>query len=376
MRSRTDLDIRVFYLWDFGVRRTHDPGFGKDIAWDTDLLSGYDSEFVPNTARHPGAEHFFGFKNPEVIRRLESWKPDALLLFGYKWATHLRVAFWARTKGIPLIFRGDSHLIGRERVPPAMRLALGLIFKQFSAFLHVGAANKEYFRAFGVPESKLFFAPHSVDASLFDPSLPAHRAATEMLKSQLGLQPESRIVLYAGKLVDAKQPLELLEAFGSLNPKGAALVFVGDGELLGRLQSRAKELSTAAGAAPVRFLPFANQSEMPSRYLLAEVFVLPSKGLYETWGLAVNEAMHMGIPCLVSTRVGCQRDLVIDNETGWVFDPLGGDNLKLTLARALSDVSSPDRRAALRAEVERRVSRYTYAATTRGLRDALEFIQR
>jgi glycosyltransferase involved in cell wall biosynthesis len=53
---------------------------------------------------------------------------------------------------------------------------------------------------------------------------------------------------------------------------------------------------------------------MPARYLLADLFVLASRGLYETWGLAVNEAMHMGVPALVSDRVGCQRDLVRDKE--------------------------------------------------------------
>jgi glycosyltransferase involved in cell wall biosynthesis len=58
---------------------------------------------------------------------------------------------------------------------------------------------------------------------------------------------------------------------------------------------------------------------MPARYLLADIFVLPSRGHYETWGLAVNEAMHLGVPCLVSDLVGCQRDLVTPGETGWVF---------------------------------------------------------
>jgi glycosyltransferase involved in cell wall biosynthesis len=121
-------------------------------------------------------------------------------------------------------------------------------------------------------------------------------------------------------------------------------------------------------AAPgtVHFLPFANQSEMPARYLLADVFALPSRGLYETWGLAVNEAMHMGVPCLVSDRVGSQQDLVTPGKTGWVFRAEDPADLRVQLDQALtSDLEG------LRKNVAARIAGYTYAQTTQGLLAAL-----
>jgi glycosyltransferase involved in cell wall biosynthesis len=111
---------------------------------------------------------------------------------------------------------------------------------------------------------------------------------------------------------------------------------------------------------------------MPARYLLADLFVLPSRGPYETWGLAVNEAMHLGVPCLVSDEVGCQRDLVTPGETGWVFDPDDPAALEAALRRALADLGQAEVRAALRAAIGRRIAGYTYAATTAGLLNALE----
>jgi glycosyltransferase involved in cell wall biosynthesis len=366
MRSHTALEFRVFYLWDFGVTKQRDPNFGKSFEWDVDLLSGYDSEIVPNTAGKPGAEHFFGFRNPSLTGRLSAWKPDALLLFGYKWATHMRVIAWASSRAIPLIFRGDSHLIGRGLPPLHVRLALRALFSRFAAFLYVGEANREYFEAFGVPSRKLFRSPHSVNAELFDPERPGETEAAQGLRSQLGIGPGTLVVLFAGKLVPAKQPAELLAAFLKMNPRNAALVFVGDGPERERLQAQA-----AAGAATVHFLPFANQSEMPSRYLLADLFVLPSRGTYETWGLAVNEAMHMGVPCLVSTRVGCQRDLVTHCETGWAFDPEDPQALGAALAQALADLSSTARRTEIRRAVAARISGYNYVQTTNGLVAAL-----
>jgi glycosyltransferase involved in cell wall biosynthesis len=366
VRAHTSVELRVFYLWDFGVVPRVDPNFGTPVAWDVDLLSGYESEFVPNRAAHPGAERFLGFDNPGLPRQMGAWRPDALLLFGYKWASHLRAVAWARWHRIPILFRGDSHLLGRGLPALPARLALRLLFSQFASFLYVGQANREYFAAFGVPPSRLVFAPHSVDASLFDRHHRAHRAAAGRLRADLGLEASARVVLFAGKLVAAKQPRELLEAFLGLRRAGAALVFVGDGPEKPALEERAR-----GADVPVRFLPFANQSEMPARYLLADLFALPSRGLYETWGLAVNEAMHMGIPCLVSDRVGCQRDLVEPGVTGWCFEAEAPGALAKGLAQALDDTASAPRREGMRAAVERRIAGYTYARTTEGLLAAL-----
>jgi glycosyltransferase involved in cell wall biosynthesis len=362
LRTHTPIEFRVFYLWGFGVSVQRDPLFQAAFKWDVDLLSGYESEFVPNVAREPGTDHFSGLRNPQLTARLAAWKPDALLLFGYKWASHLRAIAWARWRGVPLVFRGDSHFLGRPAPGWHRLLPLRLLYRQFAAVTCVGSANRAYFQRLGVPAAKLFFAPHAVDESRFDPATPAYRSAAAELRGQLGLAPETRVVLYAGKLVPWKQPRELLEAFLSLAPRDAALVFVGDGEEKAALAARAAD----APPGRVHFLPFANQTEMPSRYLLGDIFALPSRGLYETWGLAVNEAMHMGVPCLVSDRVGCQQDLVTDGETGWVFRACDPAHLREKLASALAaDLPS------FRPRVAARIAGYTYAQATTGLLAAL-----
>lgn len=372
LSENTSLEFRVFYLWDFGVTRKYDPNFAASFEWDVDLLGGYPSEFVPNVAASPGAEHFFGFRNPGLTARLAAWRPGALLIFGYNWASHMRAIAWARLSAVPILFRGDSHLIGRGVPSIPVRLALRVLYAQFASFLYVGDANREYFAAFGVPGQRLFFSPHSVNSALFDPSAPRNRAASEELRSKLGVKSGTKIVLFAGKLVPAKQPMELLEAFVAVNPPDTALVFVGDGPEKGRLKAFA---SSNVQAAEIHLLPFMNQTEMPGLYLSADIFVLPSRGSYETWGLAVNEAMHMGTPCLVSDRVGCQRDLVIPGETGWVFDPGDPSALRNALAKALAETGSESRRGQIKEAVIRRISGYNYRQTSEGLLGALSALQ-
>ena len=218
-----------------------------------------------------------------------------------------------------------------------------------------------------MPDEKLFFAPHAVNAAHFDPASPAHRNISLALRVELGLTARTRVILFAGKLIPQKQPRALLEAFLALNLPDTALVFVGDGP------EKPDMLALAAQTSPdanLHFLPFANQSEMPSRYLLADLFVLPSRGSYETWGLAVNEAMHLGVPCLVSDHVGCQRDLVTDGETGWAFRADDPASLREKLATALATLARDP--AAIHAAVATRIASYTYAQTTTGLLAALQ----
>lgn len=364
LRAHTALEFRVFYLWEFGVTARRDPQFGTTFQWDVDLLGGYDSEFVPNVSRDPGTHHFNGLDNPHLTERLAAWKPGAVLLFGYNWRAHQHALWWARRRGIPLLFRGDSHLLRRASLTFLHRVPLRLLYRQFAAITYVGAANRDYFTALGVAPGRLFFAPHSVDAEHFNPGDAATRSAADRLRVELGLTGQ-RVVLFAGKFSDAKQPAELLGAFLQVATAADALVFVGDGAEKARLMA----LAATKPGVQVRFLPFANQSEMPARYALADLFALPSKGHYETWGLAVNEAMHLGVPCLVSDVVGCQRDLVTPGETGWVFPAEDQAALASTLSAALRAPAKELRRLGDNARA--RVGGYTYRQTSEGLLAAL-----
>lgn len=368
LKTNTELPFRVFYLSEFGLKPAHDEKFQTSFAWDVDLTTGYDWEPVPNTAGNPDTLRYDGLRNPSLWRRLKVWRPDAILLFGYNYHTHVRLIARARLHRIPLIFRGDSHLIGRTQSFGAIkRHLLSFLYRQFSAVTYVGQANRDYFKALNVPDERLFFSPHSVNAAHFNASS-ALQANVSNLRASLGLEPTTRIVLFAGKFIAQKQPIALLEAFLFAMIPNTALVFVGDGPEKSALHARV----AAQSGARVHFLPFANQSEMPTRYALADLFVLPSLGTYETWGLAVNEAMHMGVPCLVSDHVGCQRDLVTDGETGWVFPARDAQALAEKLKVALNTLEHDS--ATIRRAVRQRIESYTYAKTTTGLLNALKAV--
>lgn len=74
---------------------------------------------------------------------------------------------------------------------------------------------------------------------------------------------------------------------------------------------------------------------MPVVYRLGDVFVLPSKGPGETWGLAINEAMACGRAVIASDKCGCSCDLILKDKNGYVFQNSNLQSLQACMGLAL-----------------------------------------
>ena len=111
---------------------------------------------------------------------------------------------------------------------------------------------------------------------------------------------------------------------------------------------------------------------MPRAYAIADIVVLPSYGIYETWGLAINEAMCLSRPVIVSSHVGCAQDLVHPYENGLIFSAGDIQALADALTEAFSD---PARLKKWGQNSQEIVSRYSYKQSTEGLLQALAYLQ-
>jgi glycosyltransferase involved in cell wall biosynthesis len=337
LASHPEIQVRVFYTWHGNSQGQNEPGFGRHVKWDIPLTDGYDFEVVPNISKKPGTHHFFGIRNPGLTSQVLQWKPDAVHLTGYAYPSHLALMRHCHRHGVPLLFRGDSHVLdsrgGLRSV--AKSALLRAIYRWPSAFLAVGSANRDYYRAYAVPESKLFHCPHSIDVARFaEPHDELECAAAEW-RRELGIASTTRVLVFAGKFEEKKQPLPLARAFLAHAHPGWLLLMVGDGKFRPQLEELA-----AAFPERLKLLPFQNQSRMPLVYRLGDIFTLPS-AYGETWGLAVNEALACGRPVLVSDKVGCARDLVCGSRTGSVFRAGDWDNFQNVFAEMKSRIFSP-----------------------------------
>jgi len=365
--SKSEFDFKVFYLWDFGVTQQVDAGFKRSLQWDIPLLDGYSYEFVPNISSNPGTQNFWGLQNPSLSAQVKAYNPDAVLLMAYNYASIYHFLWSWRSNSIPLLFKGDSHrLIPSQGIKARLkRQWIDLIYRQFAACLYVGKANYEYFYYHGVPSDRLFFAPHAVDNDRF--LAQAEIAIQEAMtwKQELGIPESDNVILFAGKFEPKKRPLDLLQAFLEANLDRVSLLLVGDGELERDLRI------TAAKHRNIYITPFQNQSLMPRTYAIADLVVLPSYGSGETWGLAINEAMCMGCPVIISSHVGCAQDLVVPNLNGLIF-PAGDTE---ALANCLKEAFSDRLRLKTWGEASRKIiEQYSYTQTTEGLSKALSYL--
>ncbi len=355
------VDLHVFFGQRLTPAQQANAGFDTPFDWDVDLLSGYASTFLTNVAARPGPDHFFGSDTPEIGALLRSGDFDALLVFGWYLKTFVQTTWAAKRLGLPVLVRGDSQLATPRG--PAIRAAKAIAYppllRAFDAALYVGQRSRAYYEHYHYPANRLFFSPHCVDTAWF-----AARATAEAgcaLRTRLRIAPEDKVVLFAGKLLPFKRPLDVVEACAET--PSVHVVVAGSGELDAPLRAR-------AGALGVRLhsLGFLNQTQMPAAYAAADVLVLPSTGR-ESWGLVANEALACGTPIIVSDAVGCAPDLAADGATGGVF-PLGDiASLRQTIQVMLS---APPSREAIAA----RSDAYGLAAAADGVEAAVAAVRR
>jgi glycosyltransferase involved in cell wall biosynthesis len=156
------------------------------------------------------------------------------------------------------------------------------------------------------------YVPHAIDNDRFAYRDYEHDIRINAWKKELGIE-GCFSLLFAGKLESKKNPAYLLQLAAKMTDKNLRFIFVGNGVLEDSLKRQAQKDSR------IIFMDFQNQQNMPLVYRLADVFVLPSIGPGETWGLAINEAMSCGLPIIASDKVGGAVDLI--NGNGIIVSP-------------------------------------------------------
>lgn len=315
--------FEVWFLTDHGVRPTLDVEFGRTFAWDLPLLEGYPHRFL-NVKRPARVDSFFGVRLAEsLVPLLRQRSVRALWVNGWQVWAYWQAVRDAKRAGARVWLRGESNdLLPKHGWKAWVRRAmLDWLFGHVDEYLCIGSANRRLYETFGVAPNNLHFSPYAVDNERFAMQVHQWRSRRSEIRSAWKIPAQSFCLLFAGKFITKKRPMDLIRAARILATRAGTdlhLLFVGDGELGAQLRSECNVVFDAAGYATesvhgrvptASFVGFLNQNDIARAYLAADCLVLPSDH-GETWGLVVNEAMATGLPCVVSNACGCAEDLV------------------------------------------------------------------
>jgi glycosyltransferase involved in cell wall biosynthesis len=367
LNAAPDLDLTALYLSDFSIRGGRDVGFGQDVKWDLDLLAGYRSVFLGDAARTREPKGFWSLIVPQVWNELRSGRYDVLWLHGHGYAANHIALLAAKTAGLPVLMRADTHLgLHRRKIKSMLRRpVMGAFYHWCDRLLAVGSANAAYYRAMGVPGEKIFIVPYCVDNDRFVRSANVTKEHRAGLRKRYNVPADRPAVLFAAKFTHQKRPFDLLEAARRLKVRihrPFSLIMAGSGELEKQLRGFCAEHALDN----IVFTNFINQSELPGLYAASDIFALPAGN--EAWGLAVNEAMCASLPVVVSREIGCVADLVRDGVNG--YTPEAGDvaGLADALQRLIED---DDLRRGQGRESLARIRQWGYQQCLEGIRSAL-----
>lgn len=327
------IPFEVWYLTSHATETSHDLQFGRSFAWDMDMLADYPHRFLDVMSGATPNSFWKCRLRESLAERLRGGNVKAVWIQGWQVAAYWQAAWAGKKAGAEVWLRGESNDLAPTPLwkRAVKRVFLGQLFHRVDRFLYIGSANRRLYKEFGVPDERLYPAPYAVDNERFARQAETIRHKKTEIRSQWKIPEDAFCVLFCGKFIPKKRPLDLIAAAQLLitsnsltnnRPFNIHLLFVGSGALGDALRAQcdvvfdAESLENATNKKPITdnrkprasFAGFLNQTEISRAYVAADCLVLPSDH-GETWGLVVNEAMASGLPCIVSDHCGCAEDL-------------------------------------------------------------------
>ncbi len=285
--------------------------------------------------------------NPGLVLSLRGSPPDYFMVGGL-WdslTTPLVSVLAPRQIGIGW-FEGNTSAVGRVHGP------IGVVKKALCAryqYLAVpGSEGEKYANIFldGAPKTKVLTLPNIVDERRFLPRWQLPEDVWKGARNELGVASDDLVALWPARLVPVKGVLEFLSIIDRGLLRGWKVVILGQGPLEVEIQ---KLIQSKGLDSQVFVRPYLAYEKMPCVYAAADLFLLPS--LYDPNPLSVVEALHSGLPILVSSSIGNYPEACYPERNGWGLNPLDKTSVLQATERALS--SSVDKLRAMGRESER-----------------------
>lgn len=287
--------------------------------------------------------------NPDIWRRLDEFKPDAVITTGFN-PTYLIAYAYARLRGARHIAMTDGTFDSEKTLSAIHRRVRKVVYAGSRAFIGASDGAFALYRSYGI-DSRAIFKSHLCADNLNFVRAPSSEKRYDFI--------------FSGRFVPVKNPMFAIEVVRKVAQKlgrPVTILFVGSGEMEDTMRAAAGALSPEIESV---FWGFASQEELPALYRSARVFLFPT--LWDPWGVVANEACAAGLPVLISPHAGAAGELVRNEENGFVL-ALNSDSWANAAARLLSEEALYE---SMSANSTQFVSEYNFENSARGILDAL-----
>ncbi|RCJ18946.1 glycoside hydrolase [Nostoc sp. ATCC 43529] len=315
--------IKIFIKYaprEFEVRLvgTGDDKFQPSQKWQTAEIAGREISFLP----------LFSLKNDNVRSLIPTTLKYTAALLGRSLSSDFMhfhrlepsLATWNWQGEKTLFIHNDIHTqmqaVGEKkailwrRFPAAYFTLESLLLRQFSQILSCNTDTIQFYQQrYPDWQNRVAYIKNSFDGEIFYPlSYLQRQAYRRELAIKLGLDEETRFILFAGRLHPQKDPLLLVRAFAVLNQPQTHLLIAGDGELAAEIRG---EIARLRLSDRVTMLGAIGMEELAKLHRICNVFVLCSA--YEGLPLVVLEALASGTPVVTTICGETPKLLAADN---------------------------------------------------------------
>lgn len=244
----------------------------------------------------------------DVIKWLNKDKFDVFVVGGYSTATGMLAIQILKLKQIPFILNSDGGFVKNEHY-------LKYILKRYlissaGYWLSTGNQTNEYLIYYGANSEKIFTYPFT-SIQQDDIESIGYEEKIEIRK-KLKIKSE-KVILSVGQFIHRKGYDLLLGDWDKIE-KNTALVIIGSGQNKNKIE----EIINRKNLKNVYIVPFKTKKELDKYYLMADMFVLPTRE--DIWGLVINEAMAKGLPVITTNKCIAGMELIEENKNGIIIN--------------------------------------------------------
>jgi len=286
--------------------------------------------FVMN--KPPGFDYTLPLRLAKLFRREKT-----MIVHTHNFGTYLYGAIGAKLAWGPKVVHGEHGSL----LQPSEGKPKDLIIRRYLSYvtdvIHTMSADLKHalVRMTMINPKKIITILNGVELEKFK------RAPNPRFRVMLGMQLEDLVIGSTGRIAPVKNFELLIRVIPEVNRAGIypKVLFVGDGPSLPNLKSLTKEYHLEE-----QILFLGDRSDVPELLNMMDIFVLPS--FSEGLSNSILEAMATGLP-VIATDVGGNPELVVHNETGFLFPSEDAATLTKRILELAGDAEKKHRMGAL-----------------------------